>query len=541
MTTQTFLQKGKEHYSTLPDALRKSVDLVEKATKGGTDYESYKNSEAITRTINLSISKLEDYISANPGKPHKISKAKKNQIKQTAKAIAKEIFEPKTTRHAKPTKNSTKHIAENQVEHLPEEIKIIKRFLLFHGKVKTAQQISSLLDYLQKAIIEKRIRKTSKYSAEIEDIQRMLINAYKATSKMPEGVSSMKTSITLVKLQRFTEIVSSYEPLKSVALIKQYINLDSSKQTPDKAKSLWEKMHRFVNLESNKNDRHIDAVKFLMPHLSNYYTGETDHLKINEVALSGFLPILARYGLKAAKYGAKGVRTGARFIKPIIRHTATHVASRTVKAYNTADKKLKRYESKGLNGAESSGVMSVDAVKSMNFTKIGFTGKLKELIGDACEPTSLFIYGPGGSGKSGLALQIADFLASKNKKIEYVAGEQFNTPTFTELINKTGIKGGDNFKIVKDLNTLPIENFDVIVIDSKDSIGLKNSAEFKELRDAHPTKSWIITSQGTKAGNFTGDEKWRNEVDTLIYCENGVASTLDDKNRWGAKASIKIY
>ena len=103
------------------------------------------------------------------------------------------------------------------------------------------------------------------------------------------------------------------------------------------------------------------------------------------------------------------------------------------------------------------------------------------------------------------------------------------------------IVGSDSFKIVRSLNSLPIANYKVIVIDSKDSVGLTRSSDFKELRNTYPDKIWIITSQGTKAGDFTGDEKWRNEVDTLIYCERGVASTINEKNRWGGKAEIKLF
>lgn len=577
MTTQTFYQKGKEHYPTLPEPLKKAVDLVEKATKQGTDFETYKSSEVVTRTINLAVNKLNEFLATKPIKA--IAKQKTTHYA----TITKKTSTKKTTLK----KDSTpKHIAEKQVELLPEEIKVIKRFLAFDGKVRTAKQISALIDYVQKAAIEKRIRKTSEYADEIMDIQRMLIKAYNTAIQFEGG---LKTELDEAKKKRLIRIVTNYEPLKSVALVKQYISLDNHKQTPQKAKALWEKMNRFVNDEKNKTDKHIDAVIFLMPYLSNYYTGVTDTLAIKEVALNGILPTLARFGLK---FGSKTVR----FTKPIIKHTATHLALHAKKAYQNADAKLKKYENsktskakyhtaqsfnngtikvlkvhepkgdgywysvmtkefgedriseseltsliikKGL-GSVDTGVMSVDNAKSMVFDKIGFEGKLKELIGDACTPTSIFIYGTGGSGKSGLSLQIADFLGSKNKTILYIAGEQFNTPTFTELLKKTGIKG-NNFQIVKELDTLPLANFDVIVIDSKDSVGLLQSNQFKQLRDEYPSKIYIITSQGTKAGNFTGDEKWRNEVDTLIYCENGVASTLVDKNRWGGKASIKIY
>lgn len=502
MTTQAFYKHGKEQYRSLPETLQKAFDLVSKATNNGTDFESYKKNETKNRVINLAVDKFADW--------HAEQTTSKKQTTRSA--------EPKKTSTKKITskkEKATKQMAEHHVELLPEEIKIIKRFLLFDGKFKTAKQISTLLDYVQKAIIEKRIRKTSEFAKEIEDIQHMLIKAHKVASTM-EG---LKTELDATKKQRFIKIVNSYEPLTSVRLIKRYISLDS-KPTKEKAQKLFNDLSNFSkSAEANKNTKYNRLLQEMSTHLIKYNRSETQNLPVVEQGLNGFafLPFVAKFGIK---HGA----TIAKIAKPVIKQTSAP---------------LKTNQSKGLNGVES-GVMSVDDAKAMSFDKIGFTGKLKELIGDACEPTSIFIYGSGGSGKSGLSLQIADFLGSKNKSILYVAGEQFNTPTFTELLRKTGVKG-TNFKIVKDLNTLPLANFDVIVIDSKDSVGLLQSYQFKELRDMYPNKIYIITSQGTKAGNFTGDEKWRNEVDTLIYCESGTASTLEDKNRWGAKASIKIY
>lgn len=83
-----------------------------------------------------------------------------------------------------------------------------------------------------------------------------------------------------------------------------------------------------------------------------------------------------------------------------------------------------------------------------------------------------------------------------------------------------------------DLNAINVKHFNVIVIDSKDSVSMDH-IQFKKLQEQYPAQSFAILSQATKDGGFTGSEKWRNLVDCMIYCENGIASTGVDKNRWG--------
>ena len=96
--------------------------------------------------------------------------------------------------------------------------------------------------------------------------------------------------------------------------------------------------------------------------------------------------------------------------------------------------------------------MSIEDAKKASFDLIGLQGKWLKLIGQACKPTHFFVYGIGGSGKSSFVLLFSQYLASLSYKILYVAGEQFGTPTFTELLKRLNITAGDNFKIVDSLN-----------------------------------------------------------------------------------------
>jgi len=71
-----------------------------------------------------------------------------------------------------------------------------------------------------------------------------------------------------------------------------------------------------------------------------------------------------------------------------------------------------------------------------------------------------------------------------------------------------------------------------VVLDSKDSIGIK-LPEFRELKKQYPRQSFIVLSQATKTGNFTGNETWRNEVDVMLLADKGIIKSGHDKNRWG--------
>ena len=74
------------------------------------------------------------------------------------------------------TSSSQKKNNADKVEAISEEVKMIKRFVLMHGKTKTQNQIRLFLNALQRAIMEKRIRKTSTYAKQIMNIQDALIN-----------------------------------------------------------------------------------------------------------------------------------------------------------------------------------------------------------------------------------------------------------------------------------------------------------------------------------------------------------------------------
>ena len=95
--------------------------------------------------------------------------------KRTSKvAKTKTVKEPKVPKPKKQTSEI------EQVAQLPIEVTFIKSFCLLDGKVKTKSQIHGMIKRLQKAIAERKIRKTSTYADAIEYIQNHLITDRKS-------------------------------------------------------------------------------------------------------------------------------------------------------------------------------------------------------------------------------------------------------------------------------------------------------------------------------------------------------------------------
>lgn len=520
-----FTEVNKIGIENLPDTFKKSHELVSKATQNGSNWNTYDSNDTIKRMIDLYFDKLSNFekksatvltpsASASPLPPKKteqkifvVKPANKPEIK--AKATEPKIKKEKAQKTTKPKKEESNTAF--PVERLDDEVTLIKRFISFHDKQRTRDQVYNLLKAIQKAILEKRVNKNSVYGKEVMQIQDSLIDVLK------HDVKIFDIKIEKLRLDRYTNIVTGVTPMDSIRLIKRYVGLQNKTGILDKVEKLRDAVQKWFDANSLKNDKYYPYIAMAQNNL-NHYIQQVKVLKNKNATLETF---------------TNAELKGLGIIPSIIAATAGACVQAIAHHHLNKNKKT-------LSGPEPE-VMSVSDAKNEVFKEIGLTDEFLKLIGRACAPTSIFIYGNGGSGKSGLALKLADKLHQLNHSVLYAAGEQYGTPTFTELLKKVNISGGSNFKIVKSLSTLPIANFDVIVIDSKESADLNKSSDFKQLRDTYPDKIWIITSQGNKSGSYAGDGKWQNECEVFIYCEGGKATTIGEKNRWSGNAEIKLF
>src|SRR5258706_11117084 len=235
-------------FSSLPDAFKKGHEFLAKATNNGEDWTSYQSSDTVKKTIDIYLAKLNEFVNANKKAERK--QRHKDVQKQSDREIMQEAMRKQglIDENGKPVKKSSKSKKQiessyqpTMVERIPEELRFIKRFVNLNGKTKTKDEILRFVNSVQKAILEKRIRKTSNYAEQIKYIQERLIDVYntmKAKIKLelkPETYESLK------------KLTGEEKVMASVNFIKRYISVNGKIGMKKKGDSLLKQITRMVD------------------------------------------------------------------------------------------------------------------------------------------------------------------------------------------------------------------------------------------------------------------------------------------------------
>ncbi len=465
-------------FNMLPTALQSG----DKLTKGAAtnNWSAYNANENIKRVVDIYLQKLDEYLQKNPQaksetqsqstalvRVDKTSTAKKTKTKiakpKTAKAkTAKPKKEkPVKAKKVKPTKNKPE-----PVEKVLPEINFIKRYIGLHDKEKTQSEILRFISALQKAILEKRIRKTSPYSTEIENIQNQLIKCYE---KMGDTI---KINIDKTTLDKYKGIAYSQKSMLSVTYIKQYISINGKKNVKEKAKVLMAKLKKAV--EKNKiiqTDPYAERLNKLYIALNHYIEGKTPTPEISKSELNGLMGI-AGYSQKKSP-NLNGVKDN----------------------YKTAE------------------VIPSEELAGMEFETIGLQGKFRELIGDPCVGFSAMVYGLPKSGKSTLCIDFAKYLAQHHGKVLYVAIEEGFGYTLKEKLERLRAIH-PNIYVSEDIPN-DLSDYDYVFIDSVSRAKL-TIEDLNNLKKTNTGIAFIFVFHTTKNGQFKGQNQFAHDVDVII-------------------------
>ena len=243
--------------------------------------EFYGEDDDITKAVDAICDMVNSYIDQNakPKEEPKKEAPKKKEPKpekkpgQKAKTPSKTAKKP--TKEGKKTKQAPKkkEFEGEYVDNMPEEIKVIARFVRMHEKTKSelGDKPRKLLAALQKAIRTKQIRKTSAYANEIMAVQKSLIkivDELKKTDKV--GISNY---------EKYTSICKKYRVSPVATFAKRFIVIQEQDGRKDDAKALLAKIEK-----SGENGAEIDAMTRA---LNRYINGDTDRLTASEQTLRG--------------------------------------------------------------------------------------------------------------------------------------------------------------------------------------------------------------------------------------------------------------
>lgn len=397
-------------------------------------------------------------------------------------AAPKPKKEPKQKKEPEPFKGET-------LPTLPEEVKLIKRYIWMQGRKMSeiknhkSNNPNTLLNAVQKAITEKRIRKTSKYADEIMQIQKSLV---KMCNGIIDGLYGASDKFESKNYEALKAIVDSYRVGEDTKISNAYIKNQEKSNKKKEAENLLKRMDKAV-IPDDRKDEFAEMKKALKA----YIDGKTEKIEATERQLRGLYGILN----------------------------------------NQQRGKLQGVDD--LN-ADHQGVVSTTDFVNARFNKIGFTGRWLSLIGDPCEDFKMMVYGESFNGKSTFCLLFAKYLSqSLGKKVLYIASEEKFGYTFQEKIKRLNV-ANDNFYIA-DRIPLDLGEYDVVFFDSVNDLGIDH-VELKEITDGIAS---VAIFQCTKDGDYRGGSEFKHDADVVIKVENMVA-TIDGKNRFGGAVGAQF-
>ncbi|HYC29497.1 MAG TPA: hypothetical protein VEB42_11780, partial [Chitinophagaceae bacterium] len=204
---------AKVDFSSMPEAIRKGHEFVKKVTNNGANWDTYHASETIKKTVDTYFEKLAAHLKPAKQQGHKVNRFNK-QSKEWEDASVK----PK--QKAKSGRKQPDLYQPSMVERIPDDIRFIRRFVNMNGKPKTKDDILRFVNSLQKAILEKRIRKTSTHVEHIRFIQDTLIEAYNSMGK------SITISLKPETFEALNKAANDEKVMSSVGFMKRYISLN---------------------------------------------------------------------------------------------------------------------------------------------------------------------------------------------------------------------------------------------------------------------------------------------------------------------------
>lgn len=350
-------------------------------------------------------------------------------------------------------------------------VRFLRRFLSMGGKPLNSRKAGALLSSLQRAIVEKEIRKTDRYAKLIEKMQTSLLWL------LGHARDGSVVDFDAKYLAEMKAAVSCEKQGAAVNLLRAYVGLNRTMDR-GKASKLLQKM-RGVSVSDRYLSRELAEAE---KNLETFVQGNTKSaLAIEPFELQGLNGLL----------GVEGVEDGL--------------------------------------GEKLGAVYSGKDVQRMDFQAVRLEPRYADFIGAPEFPFRMMVHGGPGSGKTTFAMQFANSLAMRNgQRVLFVSSEEGIGQKLKSKIDRLGLHAPTLYFS----GVLP-ENFadyDAIFIDSVISMGL-TAESLRELYRSAPNTTFVVINQETKDGKARGSLEITHDADIACRCDS-LTATLE-KNRYG--------
>jgi hypothetical protein len=479
----------------LAPELRSAADFVDEVTENGKDWSAYSEDDVIKRTIDEYFAQLSLVVGKPVKQPAKAKTQKpesviidtyKKQPNPPSNTPKKPSPQPRKPRVQKP-KAPLRVVKRNgqRVERISEELKFLGRYVNLHNKAKTKQQVRTFLNSLQRAITEKRIRKTSPFAKEVVELQNDLIKlfeSYKRDSFLTVKISDQKRNHLL-------NVLGRQELMNSVRFIKSYISLQGKRISNKQAALLHNRLAKAIEGKSiTPKDVYWSEIEGILASLKAF-------VKKNQSEGVLHIPTKELHGLNGIVSGHSGGLNG-------------------ISEFDTAPKNT---------------IMSSEDFVKLKFNKLGFKGKWLDFIGNPSAGFMILVSAPAKYGKSIMCVDFAGYLARNHGTVLYVAKEEGLDDTLKEKL----LRAKHPNLIVSDYLPEDLSEYDFVFLDSITRLHL-SPEELVDLKASNPGVSFIAISQVTKAGSARGSNAFTHDVDSIVeFPQRGKAVQYGRFNQGG--------
>lgn len=478
-----------------------AIKLIEAYVKRGDSYESLRERHLDVATeFWASIEKNKIRVTKVKGKSTDYSFSLKKIYTEIQAGM--EEKEGNKSSGAKNTAHKKPKFSGKGVELVSPEVTFIKRFALLHGKEKNRQQVLSFIKAIQKAIVERKIRKNSKHAKVIQFIQSQLVKTY---NSMSESIAFRFTDKDHMK---YLKIAGAEYLLPSVRFIKSYIGMLGQNITKQRASNLLEKITLALeNKIISPSDRYIKELRTVTTSIEKFLkSGDSPNL--TETQLNGLEGVLADCGCSLHGPGYK-------------------------ESYGSALYGVDEPETETI---PRNTILNSKDVVNLKSEKLGFQGKWRDFIGNPSRGFTMMIYGKPKFGKSFLAVEFAGYLARNHGRVLYVAREEGFDDTIQDKIREKDVEH-ENLDVA-DYLPKDLSGYDFVFLDSVNKLDL-SPADVEKLEKKYPGTSFIYIFQCLKDGKYRGSMEFSHNVDSIVEVpEKGQAVQYGRYNQGG---ELKIF
>jgi len=518
ITTKNYFQKiGDIKVSELPDDLKEAYDFVKEVTENHTSWNYYNLDADIKATVDGYLANLSAFVKDQSPR------------KQSEPVLAKPEWAKKlkTERNIKPKFDPKLKLVEN----IRQEVRFIKRFVALHNKIKKPQDILALIKSLQRAIVQKLIRKTSPLAKYIEKIQEFLIETYE---KM-KGNATIE--IDKANLSKLVAIAGGEKVYPSINIIKRYISLQGKPVDHLTYERIYSQIASALSRTIMKDDPYADKVQEIYAIIKK--SRNEKKFVITKSELKGLEGIVGECSCKKGLghiYHIKqsqGKKKNRKKLRACKKGTFSDAKGKGTCSHNS-----------GLAGTTTvivptnPRILTAEQMGNRHHDVLDLTSFWLTLFGNLEKSFVMMLHGEPHNGKTILLLKFAKYLAENFGTVLYVTSEEFDSSAMTTKINELISPKPEGLHFIDSIESIDLSPYDFIVLDSVNDLGLKPN-DFKAIVKQHSPKGYILNLQHTKAGQFKGGKDWEHIPAVVGEVSKGIVSLT--KNRYGQKNTLNFF